>query len=147
MQVTETVNEGLKRELKIVVDKSDMNSQVTARLEQMKSQVRLNGFRQGKVPLTHLKKVYGKQAMAEIVNEYISKKTGELLKTRDEKAAQQPEISMTEDESEAEKMLAGTKDFEFSIAYEVIPEINSPELEKLSVKRPVVEIDDSEIVP
>ncbi|MEM7069072.1 MAG: trigger factor [Pseudomonadota bacterium] len=145
MQVTETVNEGLKRELKIVVSKDDMDAQVNERLEQMKSQVRLNGFRQGKVPLSHLKKVYGKQAMAEIVNEYVSKKTGEVLKERDEKAAQQPEITMTEDEAEAEDILSGKKDFEFSMAYEVMPEINVPELEKLKVERPVAAISDAEV--
>jgi len=145
MQVTETVNEGLKRELKIVVSKDDMSAQVNERLEQMKSQIRLNGFRQGKVPMTHLKKMYGKQAMAEVVNEYISKKSGEVLKEREEKAAQQPEISMTEDEKEADEILSGNKDFEFSMAYEVIPEINVPNLEKLKIERPVAEISDAEI--
>ena len=145
MQVTETLNEGLKRELKIVVSKDVMDAQVTERLEQMKAQVQLKGFRQGKVPLTHLRKMYGKQAMAEIVNEYVSKRTGEVLKEREEKAAQQPEISMTEDEKEAEEILSGQKDFEFSMAYEVIPEINAPELAKLKVERPVVEISDTEV--
>ena len=76
MQVTETLNDGLKRELKIVVDKTEMDAQVVERLQQMKSQVKMNGFRQGKVPLSHLRKMYGKQAMAELVNEYISKRTG-----------------------------------------------------------------------
>ncbi len=145
MQVTETLNEGLKRELKIVVDKSEMDAKVSERLEQMKSQVRLNGFRQGKVPMSHLRQMYGKQAMAEIVNDYISKRSGEVLKERDERAAQQPEISMTEDEKEAEEILTGKKDFEFSMSYEVIPEINAPELEKLKLERPVAEVADKEV--
>lgn len=145
MQVTETLNEGLKRELKIVVDKTEMDAQVTLRLEQMKSQVSLKGFRQGKVPMSHLRKVYGKQAMAELVNEYISKRTGEVLKERSERAAQQPEISMTEDEKEAEAILSGKQDFEFSMSYEVVPEINVPELEKLEIERPVAEVADKEV--
>ena len=145
MQVTETLNEGLKRELKIVVDKADMDSQVTARLEQMRPQLKLNGFRQGKVPMPHIRKMYGKQAMAEIVNEYISKRTGEVLKDRDERPAQQPEISMTEDEKEAEQILSGERDFEFAMSYEVIPEINAPELEKLKLTRHVAEVADKEI--
>lgn len=145
MQVTETLNEGLKRELKITVPKSDMASQLSERLESLKSQVRLNGFRQGKVPIAHLKKVYGKQAMAEIVNEYVSKRTGEVLREREERAAQQPEISMTEDEKEAEEILAGNKDFEFSMSYEIIPEINVPDLEKLKIERPVAEVSDEEV--
>jgi len=145
MQVTETLNEGLKRELKIVVSKDDMDAQVNEKLEEMRPQMRLNGFRQGKVPMSHLKKMYGKQAMAELVNEYVSKRTGEVLKEREERAAQQPEISMTEDEKEAEEILACKKDFEFSMSYEVIPEINAPELEKLTLKRPVAEVTDAEV--
>ena len=145
MQVTETVNEGLKRELKIVVPKADMEAKLNERLEGLKNQVKINGFRQGKVPMGHLKKLHGKQAMAEIVNEYISQRTGEVLKERSEKAAQQPEISMTEDEAEAEEILAAKKDFEFSMSYEVIPEINVPELEKIKIERPVAEVSDEEV--
>ena len=145
MQVTETLNEGLKRELKVTVPKGDMETKLNDKLEEMKSQVRLNGFRQGKVPMAHLKKMYGRQAMAEIVNDYINKRTGEVLKGREERAAQQPEISMTEDEKEADEILSCRQDFEFSMTYEVIPEINVPELEKLKFKRPVAEIDDKEV--
>ena len=145
MQVTETLNEGLKREIKIVVPKADMASQLEAKLETLKDQVKLNGFRQGKVPKSHLQQMYGKQAMAEIVNEYVSKRTGEVLVERKERAAQQPEINMTEDEKEAEEILAGKKDFEFTMSYEVIPEINVPELEKLKLTRPVAEVSDKEI--
>lgn len=145
MQVTETLNEGLKRELKITVPRADMDTKLNDRLNEMKSQVRLNGFRQGKVPLSHLKKVYGKQAMAEIVNEYISTRTGEVLKEREERAAQQPEINMTEDEKEAEEILNGNADFEFTLSYEVMPEINAPELEKLKIERPVVDVAEGDI--
>ncbi|MEM8650115.1 MAG: trigger factor [Pseudomonadota bacterium] len=145
MQVTETLNEGLKRELKIVVPKGDMSTQMDERLEQLKDQVTLKGFRKGKVPMSHLKKMYGKQAMSEVVNDYITKRTAEVLKEREERAAQQPEISMTEDEKEAEEILSGNLDFEFSMSYEVMPEINTPELEKLSLVRPVVDVGDKEI--
>jgi len=145
MEVTETVNDGLKRELKITVPKADMDAKLTERLTQMKSQVRINGFRQGKVPLPHLKKVYGRQAMAEIVNEYISTQTGDILKERKERAAQQPEVKMTEDESDAENILAGKKDFEFTLSYEVMPEINAPELAKIKIDRPVVDVSSADI--
>ena len=145
MQVTETLNEGLKREIKIVVPKEDMTSQLDAKLETLKGQVKLNGFRQGKVPKSHLQQMYGKQAMAEIVNEYVSQRTGEIIKEREERAAQQPEINMTEDEKEADEILAGKKDFEFTMSYEVIPEINVPELEKLKLTRPIAEVSDKEV--
>jgi len=98
MQVSETLNEGLARELTITVAQKDMESKLVERLNEMKSQVNLNGFRKGKVPISHLRNLYGKQAMAEIVNDYISKQSAEILKERGEKAAQQPEVTMTEDE-------------------------------------------------
>ena len=85
MQVNETLNDGLARELTITVAKNDMETQLVERLTKMKGQVQLNGFRQGKVPISHLRKVYGKQAMAEIVNEFINTRSGEVLKERGEK--------------------------------------------------------------
>ncbi|MEZ5801284.1 MAG: trigger factor [Nitratireductor sp.] len=145
MQVTETANEGLKRELKITVDKADMSSRLAERLEQIKGQVKLNGFRQGKVPMSHLRKVYGRQAMVEIVNEMINKQTGEILVNRGERAAQQPEISMTEDEKEAEAILNGEADFEFSMVYEVMPQITAPDIEALEIERPLAEVTDKEV--
>lgn len=145
MQVSETLNEGLARELTVVVPKGDMIAKLDEKLASMKGQVKLNGFREGKVPVAHLKKVYGKQAMAEIVNDYINTKSGEAINERDEKPAQQPQISMTEDEAEANEILAGNKDFEFKIAYEVVPEINVPDLEKLKVERPITDVSDKEV--
>src|SRR5665811_110304 len=145
MQVTETLNEGLARELTVVVPKGDLAARLDEKLAGMKSRVNLKGFRQGKVPLSHIKKIYGKQAMAEIVNEIIKTRSGDVLKERKEKAAQQPEIIMTEDENEANEILIGNADFEFKIAYEIVPEIIVPDLEKLKIERPVSEISDKEV--
>jgi len=61
MQVNETLNDGLARELTITVAKNDMETQLVERLTKMKGEVQLKGFRQGKVPISHLRKVYGKQ--------------------------------------------------------------------------------------
>ena len=145
MQVTETQNEGLSRELTVKVPKGDMVAKLNERLEGMKDKVQLKGFRKGRVPLAHLKKVYGKQVMAEIVNEMINTKAGELIKAREEVAAQQPEISMTEDEKEAEAILNGEADFEFSMAYEVMPKITAPDIEALEIERPLAEVTDKEV--
>ena len=60
MQVTETLSEGLKREYKVVVPANDLDSQVNTRLGELKNTVRINGFRPGKVPVAHLKRVYGR---------------------------------------------------------------------------------------
>ncbi len=72
MQVTETLNSGLKREIKVTVPAGDMDGKLVARLNEIKDKVRINGFRPGKVPLQHLRKIYGKSFMAEVVNEILS---------------------------------------------------------------------------
>ena len=110
MQVTETLNSGLKREIKVTVPAGDMEARLMARLSDAKDKVRINGFRPGKVPVQHLRKVYGKSFMAEVVNEILTDSTRSILSDRGEKAAMQPEISMTEDEKEAEKILEGGSD-------------------------------------
>ena len=65
MQVTETLNEGLKRKLSLVIPKSDLTTRLDARLGELKGQANIKGFRPGKVPESHLRKMYGKSAMAE----------------------------------------------------------------------------------
>ena len=74
MQVIETLAEGLKRELKVVIPAKDMEAQMNERLADVKDRVRINGFRPGKVPVAHLKKIYGKSIMADLVNEIIRDK-------------------------------------------------------------------------
>ena len=145
MQVTETLSEGLKRELKVVVPAKDMESQMNEKLADAKDKVRINGFRPGKVPVSHLKKVYGRSIMADLVNETIQKKPNEILSERGEKAATTPEISMTEDEKEAEEILAGNADFEFTMAYEVIPDFEVADISKIKITREVVDVPDEEV--
>ncbi|TCD12364.1 trigger factor [Oricola cellulosilytica] len=145
MQVSETLNEGLKREIKIVVPKADLQSRLGERLEDAKGKVRLNGFRPGKVPVAHLRKMYGRSFMAEIVNEILNETPRSVLSDRGEKSATQPEVDMTEDEKEAEKVLTGDADFEFSLKYEVIPPIEIKDFSSIKVTREVVEILDEEV--
>src|SRR3546814_47396 len=106
MQATETLAEGLKREIKVVIPAKDMEAQMNERLADAKDKVRINGFRPGKVPVGHLKKMYGKSIMAELVNEIVRERPTKILSDRGEKSATQPSVSMTEDEADAEKILA-----------------------------------------
>tara|TARA_Y100000815_G_scaffold14654_1_gene12783 strand:+ start:70058 stop:71533 length:1476 start_codon:yes stop_codon:yes gene_type:complete len=145
MQVSETLNEGLKREIKVVVPKADLQSRLGDRLEDAKGKVQLKGFRPGKVPVQHLRKMYGKSFMAEIVNEILNETPRSVLADRGEKSATQPEIDMTEDEAEARKVLSGDADFEFSLKYEVIPPIEVKDFSSIKITREVVEIPEDEV--
>lgn len=145
MQVTETLNSGLKREIKITVPAGDMEAKLMARLSDARNKVRINGFRPGKVPVQHLRKVYGKSFMAEVVNEILNDSTRSIITGRGEKAAMQPEVIMTEDEKEAEKVLAGGADFEFRLNYEIIPPIEIKDFSDIKVTRQVFDVPDTEI--
>ena len=145
MQVTETLAEGLKRELKVVVPAADMASQMNEKLAEAKGKMQIKGFRPGKVPMSHLKKMYGKSIMAQLVNEMIQEKPTSILAERGERSATQPEISMTEDEKEADAILSGDADFEFTIAYEIIPAFELADMSGIKVVREVVEVPEDEV--
>ena len=145
MQVTETLNEGLKRAVKVVVPATDMEKRLSERLETARGKAKINGFRPGKVPVAHLRKMYGKSFMAELVNEIINEQSKAIPAGRGEKVAMQPNVEMTEDEKLAAEILDGKADFEFSVAYEVLPKIEIADTSKIEITRPIVEIADSEV--
>jgi hypothetical protein len=72
MQVTETLNEGLKRKLSVTIPAADLNTRLDAKLDELKGQANIKGFRPGKVPTAHLKKVYGRSAMSEVMTDAIN---------------------------------------------------------------------------
>ncbi|PCI87274.1 MAG: trigger factor [Hyphomicrobiales bacterium] len=145
MQVTESLNKGLKRALEITVSKEDLNSKLDAKLEQLKGQVRINGFRPGKVPTAHLKKLYGKSAMSEIVQELITAESAAALEERKERPAYQPDIKLSDDDKDVDGILAGTIDLKFDVEYEVIPAFDIPDFKKVKVEKLVAKVADKEI--
>ncbi|WP_119307554.1 trigger factor [Cohaesibacter haloalkalitolerans] len=145
MQVTETLSEGLKRELKVVVPASDLEAKLVAKIDEIKGQIRINGFRPGKVPASHVRKLHGKALMGEIIQELINETTRTTLEERAEKAAMQPQYKLTEDELEAAKIMDGQADLDFSIIYEVLPSIEVADVSGVEIERPVVEVEDSEV--
>ncbi|MBP0614767.1 trigger factor [Jiella mangrovi] len=145
MQVTETKAEGLTREIEIVVPASDLEARLQTRLFEAKDKVQLKGFRPGKVPVSHLRKMYGKSMMAEIVNQILNETPGSVIADRKERAAMRPEIGMTEDEGEAEKVLNGETDFKFTLSYETLPDFEVKDSSGIKIERPIVEVSDEEV--
>lgn len=145
MQVTETLNNGLKREIKIVVPAKDLEAKLNERLADAKDKVKLNGFRPGKVPANHLRKMYGRSFMAEVINEILNETPRSILAERNERSATQPQIDMSEDEKEAEKVLNGVADFVFTIKYEVLPKFELKDVSGIEVTREVVDIPESDV--
>jgi len=105
MQVTETTTEGLKREFRVVVAASDLSTRVNDRLTEMKDRVRINGFRPGKVPVAHLKKVYGRAVTAETIEQMVRETNAKIVTDHGLKLATDPKITMTEDKAEIESVI------------------------------------------
>ena len=145
MQITETLSEGLKRELKVIIGADELDARLSAKLDELKDKVRLKGFRPGKVPVNHIKKVYGQSIMAEVVQEAVEESRAKALTDRDERPAFQPSITLPEDESAVKKVIDGGHDLEFTMAFEVLPKFELADLKTLKVERPVAEVSAEEI--
>ena len=144
MQVTETLNEGLKRQLKIIVDAEELGNKLDDRLNELKNQVQLKGFRPGKVPMNHLKKVYGKQAMAEVVEKAVGETSQAALTERNESPAYQPEVSFDESK-DMQPVLDGAADLEYSMTYEVVPDFEIGDWSKFTFEKQVAEVSEADI--
>ena len=145
MQVTETSSEGLKRELQIVIAAAELDNKLNEKLNEVKDKVQLKGFRPGKVPPAHIKKIYGKSMMAEIIQETVSDTSRDALVERDERPAFQPDIKMTEDEKEIEEIMSGQADLSYTMSFEILPTVEPMDFKKVKLDRSVAKIDDDEV--
>ncbi len=142
MQVTETSAEGLKREFKVTIAASDLDTRLHTKLDEMKGQVHLKGFRPGKVPVSFLKKTYGKAVMGEIVEEVVGESSQKALAERELRAAMQPKIDL---EGQIEDVVAGKSDLTYTMAVEILPEITVTDLGAISLERPVADVADADV--
>jgi len=145
-KVNETLNEGLKRQLDMVIGATELKARQDAKLDDMKTKANLKGFRPGKVPLAHLKSVYGQSVMSEVIQEAINGSVAEALDDRGEKSAMQPKVDMSEDQGDINRVMQGEADLEFSVAYEVLPEVKLMDFKKIKLEKPVVPIDEKDVV-
>ncbi len=145
MQVTETSSEGLKRQLRIVVGADEIGNRFRARLDEIKGTVQLKGFRKGKVPEQHLKRVYGRSLMAEVVQQAVDETSRQAISDRKERPALTPSIALPEDSSEIERVLSGQSDLSFDMSFEVLPEISITDMAALKLTRLVADVEEPAI--
>jgi trigger factor len=145
MQITETLAEGLKHEFQISVPASDLDAKAGARLVDLKDKVRLNGFRPGKVPVSHLKKMYGRSVMAETVEQTIRDTNSQIFLERGFRLATEPKVTMPTDEKVVEDVLAGKSDLTYTVSIEVVPPIQLADFKSFTVDKPVADVTDSDI--
>ncbi len=137
MQVTETKNEGLTRELSVRIGANDIAEKRDARLSEIGNDVTLPGFRPGKAPLTMLQKRYGKAVMSEILDAAVSDSSAQAIAERGLRPALQPSIEITSYEDGA--------DLEYTMKIELMPEIEPTEFSEIELERLIVEVTDKEV--
>lgn len=142
MQLTERRSEGLLRVYDVVVPAAELQQQLNAKIAEVQPRIRLNGFRPGKVPTSHIRKVYGAGMMQDIINETVQRTTREGLEKANARPASEPSLDL---KSDIDKVVAGQEDLQFELSLEVMPEFEPADLKTISIKRPVAPVADEQV--
>jgi trigger factor len=145
MQVTETLSEGLKREYDISLPASDLAAKLNGQLADLKAKVRINGFRPGKVPVEHLRKVYGKSVMADVVQEAIANANKKIIDDNHLRLAREPKVELPTDQATIDAALEARGDLNFKVALEVLPVFEIGDFSQISLERLTAEVEPSDV--
>ena len=145
MQVTETLAEGLKREYRVVVPATELDSQVNTRLNELKGQVRINGFRPGKVPAGHLKRMYGRSVMAEAIEGAVRDANAKIVADNNLRLAMEPQVKLPTEENAIQAVVDGKADLDYSVAMEILPKIELANFKDIKLERLTADVTDQEI--
>src|SRR6202012_3486769 len=142
MQITETVNQELRREYKVVIPQSDLDQRLAGRIEELKPRMNLKGFRPGKAPTSHLKKTFGKQIMGEIVEQAVNEGSQKAVTDNALKPAFPPRV---EPVGEIQNVVDGKSDLEFTVKVDLMPDFEVADVSKLNVERLVADVTDEDV--
>ena len=145
MQVTQTLSEGLKREFRVVVPADELDTKVNTRLDELKGTVRINGFRPGKVPVGHLKRLYGRSAMAEAIEAAVRDANAKIVSDNNLRLAMEPQVKLPTEEAAITAVVEGKADLDYSVAMEVLPKIELADFKDIKLERLVADVTDTEI--
>lgn len=137
MQVIETQAEGLKREFKVVIPATDVASEVDTRLQKLGVDVRMPGFRPGKVPMPMLKQRFGKSVMGEVVERAVSESSNKVVADRGLRAVGQPRVEIVS--------FAEGSDLEYKLAIELMPEFKPMDFGTIKLERRVVDVAEGDV--
>ena len=145
MQVTETLSEGLKREYKVVVPAAELDAKVNQRLDDLKGRVRINGFRPGKVPVAHLKRMYGRSAMAEVIEATVRDANNQIVSERGFKLAADPKVTLPTEESAITQLIDGKSDLNYTMALEIVPPITLGDFKTIKLTKLTADVAETEV--
>lgn len=138
MQVSVENTGGLERRLTVQVPGKEIQDKVDSKLKELSKQVRIKGFRPGRVPMSVVRQRYGKQVRLDIVNETMQRSLQQAIREQDLRPASMPRVDVA-----PEKLDEG--DLEFSATIEVYPEIEPIEIGALAIERPEAEVNDQDV--
>ncbi len=139
MQVTETLNEGLKRGYAITVSATELADKVNSKLAEAQPDVEMKGFRKGKVPMALLKKQFGKSVLGEAMQESIDGAMSDHFESSGDRPAMQPDVKMTNEEWKE------GDDVEVSLNYECLPTVPEADFSKLKIEKLVAKAEDGDV--
>jgi trigger factor len=145
MQVTETSAAGLKREYRVVVPATDLEAKVNERLDDLKNRVQLRGFRPGKVPVAHLKRLYGKSAMAEVIENAVREANSKIVTDHGYKLAVEPKVVLPTEEGAVEGVIEGKSDLAYTVEMEIVPSIALTDFKTIQLTRLAADVSGEEI--
>jgi trigger factor len=145
MEVTETASAGLKREYRVVVPATDLEARVNERLDELKGRVQLRGFRPGKVPVAHLKRLYGKSAMTEVIEAAVREANSKIITEHGFKLATEPKVVLPTEEGAVEGVIEGKTDLAYTVEIEIVPPITLADFKTIKLERLTAEVSDTEV--
>ncbi len=137
MQVTETSADGLKREYKIIIPAGELEEQISSRLTQLGRQIRLPGFRPGKVPQSLLRQRYGSAVRGEVLEHAVQESSAEAMREQNLRPALPPKVEIVSANE-------GT-DFEYTMSVELLPEMPTPDFNTLGLEKLAIEVPDDDV--
>ncbi|WP_020398863.1 trigger factor [Kordiimonas gwangyangensis] len=137
MQIEELLNEGLKREYKVVVEASELDAKLDAVLDEFRATARIKGFRPGKAPISLLKRMHGERAKGQVLNEAMQESSTKLFEEKKIRPALRPEVDMDQYED--------GKNLEYTLKVEVLPEIDVDGFKAPALERWIAEVDDKDV--
>ncbi|MBX3536229.1 MAG: trigger factor, partial [Chelatococcus sp.] len=145
MQATQTRADGLKREFKVVVPAAELETKLAGELSGLKDRVRINGFRPGKVPMAHLRKLYGRAVMADVVQNTVNEANRKIIEDNSLKLANEPKVTLSEDKDEVEAIMEAKGDLAYTVALEILPAFQLKDLSDIAITRETAEVTDAEV--
>ncbi len=142
MQIVEKSGEGLSRVYGVTVPAGDLADRLEKRIAEILPTLNLKGFRPGKVPVAHVKKLYGKSLMSEVIEQTLNETTQKVLDDNQLRPAGQPDLTPS---SDMEAVLNGNTDLAYELAVEVMPDFEPLDASTLKLKRPVYAPTDKEV--